>query len=476
MANVVLLTPIDGELLDTIKQAFHGATIVHIVRTLAELENLDIEIQDNAILIAFGTGVIVSSSLLRRFAGGAYNFHAAPPEFPGRDPHNFAVYNGVSEYGATVHRMTARVDEGPIVAVRRFPIEPKTSPSELLKKANHYLRILLIELAPKISAGERLPVISGEAWGGKKTTRRDFLSMCRISPDITREEFERRRRAFDDEKYDNLIIELHDQIFRIEKTRDADARPNNQWKDFTQNAYRKLLGSVKERGYRFAFFDKRPTDKHVLWRHDIDMSLERAMILAGIEAELGVKSTFFVNPHSIYYSILEPDSLAHFRDVLSKGHRLGLHFDADAYEFSKMASGVSRETLEQALSNERGLLENWLDTPIKAVSFHNPEAENLLRFDDLCLAGMVNTYAREIGENYLYGSDSNGYWRHGSLSDLVESADGKNLHILTHPVWWTKNPMAPRERVQTAVQRRADSVMRIYDEMMSRHGRKNISE
>src|SRR5688572_2747045 len=59
-----------------------------------------------AILLSFGTSVIVPDAILRTPGLLPINIHAASPQYPGRDPHHFAAFDGVTEYGATMHLMT----------------------------------------------------------------------------------------------------------------------------------------------------------------------------------------------------------------------------------------------------------------------------------------------------------------------------------------------------------------------------------
>ena len=55
---------------------------------------------------------------------GAYNFHEALlPKYRGQHIMNWALINGEKESGLTVHRMTARFDEGGIVTQRRVRVE-----------------------------------------------------------------------------------------------------------------------------------------------------------------------------------------------------------------------------------------------------------------------------------------------------------------------------------------------------------------
>jgi len=91
--------------------------------------------------------------------------------------------------------------------------------------------------------------------------------------------------------------------------------------------------------------------------------------------------------------------------------------------------------------------------------------------DQIC--GLPSAYAPTIQNNYVYCSDSNGYWRFKSLHDVLNE-NYQKLHILTHPAMWTPEPMSPRERVQRCINGRAVYVGRTYDELLELHGRENI--
>ena len=63
---------------------------------------------------------------------------------------------------------------------------------------------------------EHVPA-AGVEWSEHTWTRKEFLEMCRISPTIDREEFERCYFAFDGGEYDNLTMVVHGHLFRIDK-------------------------------------------------------------------------------------------------------------------------------------------------------------------------------------------------------------------------------------------------------------------
>jgi methionyl-tRNA formyltransferase len=168
-------------------------------------------------LLSFSTSVIVPAEVFEQFPGGAYNLHAASPQYPGRDPHHWAIYDGARDYGATLHVMGKRVDDGPIIDVELFAVAPDEKPMALLERANAAAFQLLARNAGRLTSGKLIVPDGKFAWSGKKHSRKDFLEMCRLDASLSREEFERRVRAFDVPHYDNITVTLHGRTFRLEK-------------------------------------------------------------------------------------------------------------------------------------------------------------------------------------------------------------------------------------------------------------------
>jgi peptidoglycan/xylan/chitin deacetylase (PgdA/CDA1 family) len=242
------------------------------------------------------------------------------------------------------------------------------------------------------------------------------------------------------------------------------------YNEFTEAGFRKLLKALKDGEYHFARYGENSATPHVLWRHDVDLSMHRAAKLAVIEREEGVHATYFLNPHSAFYSLLEPSITALARRIAEAGHDLALHFDDSAHAVKKWSAGQ----LEEAIGKERRLLESILERPIKAVSWHNPDQSNLLGFTDETVGGLINTYSEGLQRDYVYVSDSNGYWRFKSMAEVIAERHAR-LHLLTHPGWWTPEPMSPSERVDRCLLGRARRVRRDYDAILERGGRRNVT-
>jgi hypothetical protein len=228
--------------------------------------------------------------------------------------------------------------------------------------------------------------------------------------------------------------------------------------DFTEAEYVRLVRLAAQH-YRFITFGawRDAPPRSVLWRHDLDFSVHRALALARIEADVGIVSTYFVNLHSPYYNALEADVAGRVREILALGHELGVHYDP-TFE-------TSRGPVE-TLAAERSLLEDVFGVHVPAFSLHNPVVAGWNAEEDE-VAGMVNAYGRGLRERFAYCSDSHGVWRHRRLRDVLEAADDERLHVLTHPEWWVPEPMPPRERVTRAIEGRAARTHARYDRVSS---------
>ena len=246
--------------------------------------------------------------------------------------------------------------------------------------------------------------------------------------------------------------------------------PPTDFDDFTEAAYAELLEIAIGR-FAFEPFGSSSAAPHVLWRHDIDVSMQRALALAQIEAAKGARSTWFVSLHSTFYNALEADAAECAREILRLGHWLGLHFDLAAYP--PLADAAE---LDRLVERERRVLEDWLARPVTAVSFHNPDVIILPTMRDDYIAGLPNAYASSLEARYQYVSDSNGYWRFRRLADVLVESESKRLHVLTHAEWWPPEPMSPRARIARAARGRADATLRDYDAALERLGRTNVSD
>lgn len=211
---VLLMSEQMGVLADAFARSAGLDLLSTTVSCLADLEVACARPCD--LLLSFGTGVIVPGHILRSPELVALNIHAASPDYPGRDPHHFAVYDEVKEYGATIHYMIEKVDQGQIVDVQLFDVPAAISAAGLLAKANEAgIELMRRFFSRYADSGAPIPK-KNISWGKRKTARSDFLELCRIDCGMSEQEFLRRLHSTAMPGFDNLYIDIHGRRFRLE--------------------------------------------------------------------------------------------------------------------------------------------------------------------------------------------------------------------------------------------------------------------
>ena len=261
---------------------------------------------------------------------------------------------------------------------------------------------------------------------------------------------------------------FHSKEIKVISNLNAPLNDQSVASDFTTENYHRFL-LIAKRNYNFVTYGDIPWgQKFILWRHDCDYSLERSYALARIEADAGVRSTYFLNPHSEFYNIFEKTQYRQVMEILDMGHDIGLHFDADFYD-------IADETiLDDKIESEISVLKGLYGVKPEAFSFHNPGAAQLACEADR-YGGAINCYSSRFKNEVFYCSDSNGYWRFSNLQDVLEGATAPCLQVLTHPGWWQEKEMPPRKRVFRCVYGRAAATLHGYDAQLERHNRRNHS-
>lgn len=237
--------------------------------------------------------------------------------------------------------------------------------------------------------------------------------------------------------------------------------------DFTTSRYEELIRHAREKYTPRTFLSYSPGERFILIRHDVDVSINRALALAKIEERLGVSGTYLVNVHSSFYNIAERNQVMLLRQILDRGHTLGLHFDPSHYQIeneSELAVLVHREA-------------EWLELLIgvrpEAVSFHNPSQRHLT-WNAESYSGLINCYSDYLMRSVPYVSDSNGYWRFRQLDQVLLDESEPCLQILVHPEWWQEEEMPPRQRLFRSSYGRAASTMADNDALLLDMERLNI--
>jgi hypothetical protein len=184
---------------------------------------------------------------------------------------------------------------------------------------------------------------------------------------------------------------------------------------FDLEHYSELLAAAKTGGYQFAFFDREPAPGDLLLRHDVDLSLDAALTLAGLEAEAGAQATYFLMTQSVFYNLASPEGEHALRRLRELGHRVGLHAVYPRLELDDRFDPV--------------------------VAWHNPDPE----FMREPLDGAVNVMQPGYFDPDHYRSDSNQRWRSGCPHEELAGGGFEWLQLLTHPEIWAYPGKTMRE-------------------------------
>ncbi len=180
--------------------------------TINELDELYKNNDSPKYLISYSTSIIVPKKYLEIKNQISVNIHGGSPAYPGRDPHHYAIYEGAEKYGATLHYMTEKVDDGKIIDVELFEVADQLDALELLVQADKCAWVLIERLLGWIISGTSFPVSDYE-WSPIKRKRKDFEHLCRIPYDIQEEELQKRIKAFHVKGFNNLFVELRGRKF-----------------------------------------------------------------------------------------------------------------------------------------------------------------------------------------------------------------------------------------------------------------------
>ena len=96
-------------------------------------------------------------------------------------------------------------------------------------------------------------------------------------------------------------------------------------KDFTLKTYRCLLSSIQEAGYAFYTFedwcDGKARGRYVILRHDVDLKANNSLATAGIEAEMGIRATYY------FRIVPQSNQPAVIKAIAKLGHEIGYHYE-----------------------------------------------------------------------------------------------------------------------------------------------------
>lgn len=236
---------------------------------------------------------------------------------------------------------------------------------------------------------------------------------------------------------------------------------------FTLDHYNEILFAAKS-NYIFCNYENfYGRENFILWRHDVDFSMDYCLIIAEIDNSFNIQSTFFFHLHNEFYNLLELQSKKIIHKILDLGHKIGIHFDTHYYNIK------SEKEINAYLLFEKKIFKKLFGIEPKVFSFHNTN-DFTMSCTKRKYGGLINTYQKYLQKNVKYCSDSNGYWRFDILYDLIISKKYEKLQILTHPDWWQEKIRSPKERIHHIIKLKSESLTNFYNNTLKEYGRENI--
>ena len=207
---------------------------------------------------------------------------------------------------------------------------------------------------------------------------------------------------------------------------------------FSYNEYKNIINLVRKDLPIKDFSDIREnTKKFCILRHDIEFSVDRALKLAIIENEIGVKSTYTVQLRNNTYNALSEKNIDAIQQIKKLGHEIGLHQNPPLME---------KNELKKYILKDIETLEHYYRFEIDRFAFHRCGSTPQLLEWYVQVPNKINCYDKKFFHYYknkkpsklnvIYLADSNHKWKYGYPLDFDFSKVDK-LQLLTHPYSWT---------------------------------------
>lgn len=161
-------------------------------------------------------GRLIRPSFIEYVHGNCINLHGAVlPDYRGPFPYNYGILNREREWGVTAHYVNERFDEGEIIRVGRFPIDPdRISVAELIEQTQKTAYELTIDLLESWERDGR-PASYAQPAGGRYYSRADFEADKRVLATDSAQEVIQKIRAFWCPPYEGAYVEIDGVHFQL---------------------------------------------------------------------------------------------------------------------------------------------------------------------------------------------------------------------------------------------------------------------
>ena len=219
---------------------------------------------------------------------------------------------------------------------------------------------------------------------------------------------------------------------------------------FSYKAYIKILHKYKDKFCDFANVESMKS--YVLLRHDVEFSPIRALEIAKIENNENISSSFLFQVRSNAYNVLSSINRKIINEIISLGHKVGLHFYVTHLEENNWDS-LRMELLKQA-----DILNFAINKEIDRFSYHRPPRWVLKNREDH-LKNLINMYGKsyfelsEAPQHIKYLADSKHSFPYGN--PMGNYAFNK-MQILLHPDEWSNKGYQTKDNFNSLAEEHLD--------------------
>lgn len=208
---------------------------------------------------------------------------------------------------------------------------------------------------------------------------------------------------------------------------------------FSYNEYSTIINNIRKYMPVIRFDDvKRDTEKYCVIRHDVEFSIQRALMLAMVEQDLGISSTYVYQISNNNYNPFSHKNKVRILEVAKAGHDIGVHIHLGNFN-------AEYESIESYIVKQANLLSIALDYPINKFSIHRPLKKDIIVPINIPgYINMSNTKFFKYTEEFsiydlpvLYLADSNHEWKYGHPLE-IDFAKINKLQLNCHPFSWTE--------------------------------------
>jgi len=168
---------------------------------------------------------------------------------------------------------------------------------------------------------------------------------------------------------------------------------------------------------------KKDTDLYL--RHDVDISLDKALEMAELESTRQFHATYYILLSSPFYNALEPNNLEKIRMIRNCGMAIGLHYDLS------IKPEMSVDWVVKEIIVQLGLMVHHVGE-MNTVTFHKPafgKSPTKELYTELFKEGIFCP----DNADHKYISDSGHNWREDYYEVIKNN---KQVHMNTHPEWY----------------------------------------